>query len=104
MITKALLAATLLTAGSYGATELIEEIQPIAEKVAVTVTLEAVLRNAQYLEMLGMSRDEAFATSVAETPDADGLAVVDGKIRYEVLGTCGLAYFGDQYEKIVEPC
>jgi hypothetical protein len=94
----------MLTAGAYGATELVDEIRPIAEKVAVTVTLEAALRNAQYLETLGVSREEAFATTVRETPDADGLEVVDGKLRYEVLSTCGLAYFGDQYEKIVEPC
>jgi hypothetical protein len=104
MITKALLASVMLTAGAYGATELVDEIRPVAEKVAVTVTLEAVLRNAQYLEMLGMTREEAFATSVSETPDAKGLEVVDGKLRYQVLDTCGLAYFGDQYEKIVEPC
>ena len=104
MITKALLASVLLVAGSYGASELVDEIKPLAETVVVSTTLESALRNAQYLETLGLGSEEALERVVYETPDAEGLEIVDGKLRYQVLDTCAVAYFGDQYEKIVQPC
>jgi len=104
MITKAILASVILASSTYGASELFDTIKPAAEAIVATSTVEAVLRDVQYLETFGYDRDEAFAQALKETPDAEGMTVEDGVVTYQVMDLCARGYFGDEYKKIVEPC
>jgi hypothetical protein len=104
MITKAILASVILASSTYGASELFDTIKPAAEAIVATSTVEAVLRDVQYLETFGYTRDEAFARALVETPDADGIVSDGERVIYNVVDTCVVGYFGPEYKKIVEPC
>jgi len=104
MITKAVLATIILASSTYGASELIDALKPATEAVVLETTIAAVLRDAQYLETMGMSRADAFARVVKETPNAKGISTDGISIRYQVLENCATGSFGDEYLYIIAPC
>jgi hypothetical protein len=104
MITKSIIASLVLVSGTYGGLEAIDAIKPQTEIVVAQSTIEGVLRNAQYLEMLGDTRDKALVVSIKETPDADGIRLDGHRVVYEVQDTCLVGYLGEEYEKIIKVC
>ncbi len=105
MISKGMLALVLgAAATTAGAPELIDMIKPAAEYTTAESTLRSVLANAQLLENLGSSRKDALATSVEETPNAEGLIAGDDYIEFTVGDTCLRATFGKNYKYQFNPC
>lgn len=94
----------VLVSGTYGGIEALDAIKPQTELIVAQSTIDGVLRNAQYLEMFGNTRDDALSISIRETPDAEGIRLKGQTVIYEVYDTCLTGYLGEEYEKVIEVC
>ena len=77
---------------------------PVAENAAAETTIRAVLGYAQIQENLGLTPEDAIATAIRETPDAEGMSAEGVYVYYTVVDTCLKGHLGDYEKKVVEPC
>lgn len=103
MLTNAVIAALIAAAGatSFGVYQVIVD---NAEHVAASSTIQSVLSDAQMLEILGSTRNQALTQAVTETPNAEGMTVTGESIQYQVGNTCLAGSFGPEYKYLIGPC
>jgi hypothetical protein len=104
MISKVVLALMLAAASAYGGAQLIEDVKPAAEVATADATIRAILSYAQLEENLGLSRPQALAQSILESPDAEGIYVQGDYVIYNVIDSCRKGTFGDYYKKVIVDC